>query len=128
MVISWMTAVFAQIDMHRLQTVDALLRGVRQIVVGVAHVDILRVATTAGQRDSELRRRFRWHGIVRLIGAPLLPRDAGSAPSQYEFLHLSRRRLWKLVNEADPLRRLEMRQIAANVKLEFVLGRSGTFP
>ena len=56
----------------------------------------------------------------------LLPRDTGFAPPQHEFLYLTRRRLRKLVDEADPLRCLEVGQIVAHVKLEFFLGRFGT--
>jgi len=60
-------------------------------------------------------------GICRL-----LPRDAGFAPSQHELLYLTRRRLRKLVDEADPLRCLEVGQTVAHVKLELFLGGFGT--
>src|SRR5579859_2642452 len=65
-------AVFAEIHMHGLQTVDALLCRVWQIVVGAVHVDVLRVAATAGQRDREQRRGFRWRGMVRVVGVKTL--------------------------------------------------------
>jgi hypothetical protein len=58
----------------------------------------------------------------------LLPHHAGSAPSQHEFLHFTRRGLRKLVDDADPLRCLEMGQTVADVTLELFLGGSGAIP
>jgi hypothetical protein len=57
---------------------------------------------------------------------PLLPRDPSPATSQHELLHLTRRGFRKLVDEANPLRCLEVGQTIPHVKLEFVRGHFGS--
>jgi hypothetical protein len=64
----------------------------------------------------------------RAILAP--PRSCREIPRftcpKYELLHLSRSRLWQIVDEGDPLRCLEVSQPVPHVKLELVFGRFGT--
>src|SRR5262249_27678398 len=55
----------------------------------------------------------------------LLPRDAGLAAAEPVFLHLAGGGLWQLLDEAHPLRRLEVGEAVAGVLLELVLGGLG---
>ncbi len=56
---------------------------------------------------------------------PLLARDGGFAAPQDKLLYLARRRLWQVVDEAHPLRSLEVGQAVTHVKLELIFGRFG---
>src|SRR5580658_2064524 len=57
-------AVFALIDVHGFQSVDLLLGGRGQIIIGVVHVDVLGVAAARRQIDREQRRRLGRPGMV----------------------------------------------------------------
>jgi len=67
-------AEFALIDMHGLEPVDALPGFRGQVVIGIVHVDVLRVAAAAGQLDREQRRRL---GRPRVVGVVGVERLAG---------------------------------------------------
>ena len=56
---------------------------------------------------------------------PLLPGDARFAAAQDELLHLAGCSLWQVVDEAHPLRGLEVGEIVAHVQLDFVFGDAG---
>src|SRR6516164_4682964 len=60
--------------------------------------------------------------------ACLLTEDASLTGAQYELLHLAGRRLRQFVDEADPLRRLEVRNRVAHVQLQVFLCRLGALP
>src|SRR4051794_35204842 len=62
--------------MQRFESRDALLRGLRKIVVGEMHVDELRVAAIAGKRDGVQRRRLRRTRMVGVVGVKRSARDS----------------------------------------------------
>ena len=81
-----------------------------------------RINSGRSMPDLEGQRR----SSVELLGhglPALLSRDAGLAGAQHVLLHLARRCLRQLVDEADPLRCLEVGERTAYVQLQFVLRR-----
>ena len=72
-------AVFAEIDMHRLQGVDAALRRLGKLVVGEVHVDVLRVAAVARQRHGIEDRRLGRGRVIGMVGVEGLARDVALA-------------------------------------------------
>jgi hypothetical protein len=68
-----------------------------------------------GDQPVTLNRAGHCHGF-RWLSA-LLSGDGGFAGAQNVLLHLARRRLRQLIDEADPLRRLERSDRIAHVQL-----------
>src|SRR5205807_6488278 len=71
-------AVFALKNMNCLQPVNALFGVLGQIVIGVVHVDVLRVAAAGWQFDREQCRGLGRARVVGVVGVECLARDDAS--------------------------------------------------
>src|SRR5262249_44670118 len=65
-------AVFALIDVNGLEPVDVSLGFVGQIIIGVVHIDVLRIAAAGGELEGERHGGLGRAGVVGVVGVERL--------------------------------------------------------